>query len=505
MQSSIPRSTLSTSLLLRRSHRGICSVCARPALWQSPSIPAGRALVGMSMARRGMATEALSSMDVGKAQDWNGSDDQGPLDRYNALSRRGLIKNDEYQRGIVTRLQTLHDNLKSYSPPPVIHPSLSSLKPAGGSILQRIFGPKPELPKDHRPEGTPKGMYLYGDVGCGKTFLMDMFYETLPANITSKARMHFHAFMLDVHKRSFELKQQHGSAFDAIPFVAADIAQSARVLCFDEFQVTDIVDAMILRRLFGALISHGVVVVTTSNRHPTELYKNGIQRSSFIPCIELLQEDLEVVCLDSPTDYRKLPRKVSSVYYHPLDSHAPEHAQAWFEHLGDFKNDPPKPAHVTIWGRQVRVPQASGKCAKFAFKEICGMPMSASDYLELCRNFNAFVITDVPQMTMREKDLARRLITFIDAVYDSHAKLVCTSAAPIAQIFSGEDPVSKKMNLDEGEMEIEPAMRALMDDLGLDAKTLMSSSIFTGDEERFAFQRCISRLVQMGTQEWVGK
>lgn len=176
---------------------------------------------------------------------------------------------------------------------------------------------------------------------------------------------------------------------------------------------------LIVDSLLEALMSHGVVLVTTSNRHPDDLYKNGIQRSSFIPCINLLKTRLQVLNLDSKTDYRKIPRPPSGVYHHPLDKAAVSHAEKWFRFLGDFENDPPHKATHMVWGRKINVPKASGKAAMFTFDELIGKATGAADYLELMRSYEALIITDVPGMTHRERDLARRFITFIDAVYES--------------------------------------------------------------------------------------
>ncbi|TVY68872.1 Protein AFG1 [Lachnellula suecica] len=439
-------------------------------------------------------------------------DDRGPMDEYNKRVAAGRLRDDEHQRGIIENLQNLHDELRYYTAPPIVHPTLESLKPEPVSVFGRIFGAgKKEKKLQEIPDNLPRGLYLYGDVGSGKTMLMDMFYETLPSSVTSKTRIHFHNFMQDVHKRLHKMKMEHGIDIDGVPFIAADLAQQGNVLCFDEFQCTDVADAMILRRLLEALMSHGVVLVTTSNRHPDQLYLNGIQRESFVPCIQLLKNRLHVINLDSPTDYRKIARPPSGVYHAPLDKHATTHTEKWFRFLGDPQQDKPRSETQSVWGREIHVPKVSGKAAMFTFDELIGRPTSAADYIELTRSYDSFIVTDVPGMTYRERDLARRFITFIDAVYEARAKLVLTTAVPLTQLFLSKEEIKdnvkrdkedKKGQAEEG-ADLDDTMRMMMDDLGMNMNMLKSSSIFSGDEERFAFARALSRLSEMGSQEWV--
>jgi len=458
----------------------------------------------------------MATMTEYRAQEYSdvGS---GPIAEYNARVKAGRLRDDTHQRNLIQELQHLHDNLMGYRPPRVIMPTVETLKPKKKGFFGSLFGSRggeEGMSLNVSPD-LPKGLYMYGDVGSGKTMLMDLFYDTLPENIHSKTRIHFHNFMQETHKELHKMKMQHGNDIDAIPFVAANIAEKSSVLCFDEFQCTDVADAMILRRLIESLMAHGTVLVTTSNRQPTDLYKNGIQRDSFIPCINILQERLRVLNLDSTTDYRRIPRPPSGVYHHPLDAAAARHVEHWFRFLGDFEHDPPHPTTQKVWGRDLAVPRASGRACHFTFDELLGSATGAADYIELMHSYNAFIVTGVPGMNYRSRDLARRFITFIDAVYEARAKLVLTTTVPLSQLFMSKTEASEAIHEAAGQgvgaaqqakqegADLDSSMRSLMDDLGMNMATLKSTSIFSGDEEAFAFARALSRLSEMGSLEWV--
>lgn len=232
--------------------------------------------------------------------------------------------------------------------------------------------------------------------------LMDLFHSTVPHQFTAKAhRWHFHAFMQGVHKRIHQSRIK-GSQ-DPLGDVIEELANECTVLSFDEFQVVDIVDAMILRRLFEGLIDRGVVSVMTSNRHPDELYKNGIQRDSFVPCIELLKTAFQVVDLNSGTDYRKLPRALNKVYFSPIDAeNRTEFEKIWTAITSDVVVEQHR--ELEVWGRKLRVPESGGSAARFKFGDLCGKPLSAADYLEIVHNFNTIFIDDIPKLSLNVKD-----------------------------------------------------------------------------------------------------
>lgn len=448
-----------------------------------------------------------------------------PLEEYNLRVESLRLRDDPYQRKIITSLLKLHGNLATYEPPEVVVPSILSLKPKIGvaGMFRSFFG-KLTKPSDtiSTEENVVKGIYLYGDVGCGKTMLMDLFYLTVPSHLAKK-RFHFHQFMQHLHRRSHELKTAYHADLDVVPILAAEIAQEATVLCFDEFQVTDVADAMLLRRFLLLLISpeYGVVLFATSNRAPDDLYLNGIQRVSFIPCIQQIKRQTVVIYLNSPTDYRKIPRPMSLVYYHPKpgvkwtsktnQKKCVEHVAQWYEYFNkDNDNKQPVPNDtLTVWGRKLVVPLSSRPyVAQFTFHELCGSPLAAGDYLLLANAYHSFIVTDIPYLSIDVRDNVRRFITFLDAVYDAQGRLAVTAAAPFKDLFVEPEDLAKdnyqlyKRQHDKG-MEETFEDDELVVKHGFDKSVAKKAAMFANDEEKFAFARALSRLAQMSTTDWL--
>ncbi|TPX33071.1 hypothetical protein SmJEL517_g03918 [Synchytrium microbalum] len=467
---------------------------------QPPSIPKQPDDVTSSYSKPALATSsttdtkpaAMSHPDTPANAPWEtGVIVSGPQALYTSLVNRGQLNDDAHQRVTVKKLQELYDRLKGYSPP-TIQSSEGAVESDGGvfSMFSSMFASK--APERDMVIG-PRGLYLWGDVGTGKTMTMDLFYSSCA--ITRKRRVHFHAFMQDVHRRVHQLRQSRGIGTDPIPYIADELASNAFLLCFDELQVTDITDAMILRRLFTELFNRGVVMVTTSNRPPDELYKNGIQRSSFIPAIELLKERCEVHTLNSGVDYRKQKRDKYRVFLYPNNSTNSAHLDSiWRKMVGDHIVEEKV---LYFLGRSMTLPESTPTAARISFEELCGQPHSAADYLEIAKSgLRTLVVTDVPKMTLKHRNEARRFITLLDALYESHMNLVMLTDAPLHALFSSDDPMITKGVVSDHQ-------RQTMDDLKLTPEQ-MSSPIFSGSEEVFAFQRALSRLMEMQSVQWIG-
>ena len=338
---------------------------------------------------------------------------EGPLALFRARLTHGELLPDVLQERAAARLQEFWQELKDY-------------RPANGSSFLARFGlGKPPL----RP---PKGLYIYGRVGRGKSMLMDAFFATVPGE--KKRRVHFFSFMADVHARIHARRAEKG---DPIAPVAQDIANETAVLCFDEFHVVDIADAMILGRLFAALFAAGVVVVATSNRAPDKLYEGGLQRERFLPFIDLLKERLDVIELDGPRDYRLQRFKGRQVYFTPPDAKAKTALAQAFADLTDNATS----AHetLTVLGRELEVPRAAKSVAWFTFDELCVNALGPNDYLALIGRYHTFILEAIPRMNVERRNEAKRFNIFIDTLYDAHGNLVCSAEAPPQDLYPEGD------------------------------------------------------------------
>ena len=341
--------------------------------------------------------------------------DTTPLSAYRAKLASGELTADPAQARAVEQLQGLHHALVHYQP----H--------TGQSGWKRRFGLGRQQP------GAPQGLYLYGGVGRGKSLLMDMFFASAP--VERKRRVHFHAFMGEVHERFNALSKQGRD--DPVPPVASVLASQAWLLCFDEFQVTDIADAMILGRLFEGLFKRGVVVVSTSNRPPTDLYKDGLQRARFLPFIDMIQEKLEVLHLAGGTDYRALGVGRGDLYLTPAGAAADAALGRTFQRLTGGAMGAAE--RIAIKGRHIHIPLAADGVAWAGFEDLCGQALGPGDLLEIAARYHTLILSDIPQLTPAERDKAKRFVILIDALYEAHAHLICSAAAAPDALYDAGD------------------------------------------------------------------
>jgi cell division protein ZapE len=347
---------------------------------------------------------------------------EGPLPAYRALVADGALISDPSQAVAAERLQALWFKLRRYDPQPK----------QKSTSLWRVLRRKPV---DESPADYFGGLYLVGEVGRGKSMLMDLFFAA--ADVRRRRRIHFHHFMQDVHARIHTLKKEDPGIDDPIPPLADAIAAEAVLLCFDEFQINDIADALILGRLFQALFDRLVVVVATSNTTPDDLFRDRPGRDAFLPFIAILKQHLDVLVMDGPRDWRRAQLRGMATWHVPIDGSAKAAVDAAFGKLTD--GEAVHPDRLMVMGRTLQVPKAANGVARFSFSQLCETPLGAGDYLAIATHFHGLVLDGVPRLSPDNFDAARRFITLIDALYDHRVKLVASAAASPDDLYqSGE-------------------------------------------------------------------
>ncbi len=367
------------------------------------------------------------------------------LERYAALVESGAIERDLAQVAVVRKLDALAKGLDARR------------LARKSSALGWLFG--------SRQAAAPplKGLYIWGSVGRGKTMLMDMFYDAAPS--PARRRVHFHAFMADVHGRIHAYRQRLRAGEvgepDPIPPVADELAGEASLICFDEFTVTDIADAMLLGRLFTALFSAGVIIVATSNVEPSRLYEDGLNRALFLPFLALLDEKVETVRLDARTDFRLEKLGGAPTWHVPADAAATAALDTAFKTVSGAARG--QPLTLSVRGHELRVPQAAAGVARAGFSDLCAQAYGASDYLALARRFHTLILDDIPAMGEERRNEAKRFIILIDTLYENHVKLVASAQAEPQDLYRADS-----------------------------------------GREAFEFDRTASRLIEMRSQEYLG-
>lgn len=331
-------------------------------------------------------------------------DSRSPLETYQAKVKSGELKEDPDQLNALVHLNRIYLECQTRA-----------------STRSHGFF------KKHKPKPI-KGLYMYGGVGRGKTLLMDLFFYALP--IEKKMRMHFYRFMAMVHER---LNEHHNES-DPLKLVAKEIAKKAKIICFDEFIVEDIADAMILGLLFKYLFNEDVVLIATSNVKPNDLYEGGIQRDRFMPAIELINQNLDILNVDAGTDYRVQKELITSRYFTPLKDER-QYMQTQFDTLAHTAEK--YQAQFELKGRKIKAINRTEKVVWFEFNEICRAPRGPDDYIALAKQYEVVLVSNIPQMYEALDDMARRFVALIDELYDNDILLICSAQVPIMDLYSG--------------------------------------------------------------------
>jgi cell division protein ZapE len=340
--------------------------------------------------------------------------------QYAAGVEAGKVERDPAQLAVVDRLARLEGD--------IIEHRLARKSSSLGWLFAR-----------DKKQASLKGLYIYGEVGRGKTMLMDLFYEVSP--VQRRRRAHFHEFMIDVHERVHGLRQKmkvgEHAGEDPIELVAKDLAREAWLLCFDEFHVTDIADAMILGRLFAQLFTRGVVVVATSNVAPVDLYKDGLNRALFVPFIDMLEAHMDIVRLASRTDFRLEKLAGLAVWHVPADEAADAALDDAWRRLA--RENDGAAQELALKGRTIHVPRAAMGVARFSFHDLCEQPLAAADYLRIAHEYHTIILDHIPVMTFDNRNAAKRFIILIDTLYDMNVKLIASAAAEPDALYRADE------------------------------------------------------------------
>jgi len=346
----------------------------------------------------------------------------GPGKKYKTLIDEGVIAPDPAQAEAIAKLDALAETVEAYA----------------GQMGKKGWAARLGLGGKRQP--PPQGLYFWGGVGRGKSMIMDLFYESV--SVEHKQRVHFHAFMQEVHRRvhAFREAQKAGKVSedkDALNALARIIVDKAWLLCFDEFHVTDIADAMILGRLFETMFELGAVVVSTSNRHPKDLYKDGLQRDRFLPFIDMFMQKMQVEELVASRDYRLERLQGMEAYVTPLGPDADMKLEADFAAL--TVGATPRPVELDVNGREIEVSRAAEGIAFVTFKEMCARALGPGDYLVVAERFHTVIIKDVPKLGPHNRNEAKRFVTLIDALYEAKSKLICSAEVNPAELYTEGD------------------------------------------------------------------
>jgi len=416
----------------------------------------------------------------------------------------GELSSDQHQQEVVEKFQRLYNKLGpgGYKPS-----EESSFVESLRSVSPRIAGLW-----SSSPPKIPKGVYLWGTVGGGKTMLMDLFYDTIEGLDPSikRKRTHYHDFMQEIHKSIHNAKLKAPprdtsksfvhQPFDPIPVVGDHILDQCWLLCLDEFQVTDVADAMILKYLFSYLFDKGLLLVATSNRPPDDLYKSGIQRANFLPFIGMLKDCCSIVSLDPGIDYRRRAlQDADKLFFVTSDEGTEDTLKTMFKMLASKEDDTVRERSLRVMNRDIHFKKGCGRLLDSTFAELCLNPLWTGDFIAIAQAFHTVFIRDIPVMSQKNKSEARRFIALIDTFYDNKVRVIASGDAEYWNLFQ-----SQQLSKEELVME----RRDLMDDLfshKAPSEETMTAGVFSGEEEAFAFDRTVSRLTEMQTKPYLKK